>query len=831
MDSREIFQQYNIGAMSKESAMAELEKLLRDTSSFANLEEAARARYVVGFLHRAEQYRRGTASEKDLCLNIRDVLLIFGRMRLATTFYRIAENHGTRLGLMCEGEGMVSCVLQTCAWLEPAQYIKEVYDLRFDGNTELEQNSAGDDILRSNTIFRHYKNYEQKLAVYTALNLPLGDTLLLSQPTGGGKSLVTQLLASTSRGLTVVIVPTVALAMDQFSSANTVLKDNSEIYCYRGDQCITERMSILSAIRKQSARLLFTSPEAVLKNTELYALLGQAAENGYLVNVVIDEAHVVPDWGVFFRPDFQLFSIALKKWRAASQNRIRTFLLSATLTDTVVSTLFTLFGEEGHNVQMRCDALRQEPRFYFTAVKSREEQANKTIEAAELLPKPLVVYVLEPKEARALQNRFLREGYKNIPVFTGETAEEERNRVLTGWKQNQFDIVIATSAFGIGVDKPDVRTVIHACCPENLSRYYQEVGRGGRDRLPSLSLFMPYKNPYDKDSDVRRALGLVNKRVLTVDKTVLRWQSMLQNPATIIEGDNCVLDTTTPPITLSEEESEYAGNRNMYWNVNLLLFLHRTGYIDLLDVNFDSQRKAYTVTVHMNRPELLGDSEKLAEELNEPRQQEYKAQMEDYYVIRDLVESPRNNCWGRVFRRLFPLSKEVCHGCPCDPKGRVTTDSRYKIRSSPKIALPPAEMEKRLKRRFGSYEELVISRRRTGPCSEEEIETLCQHANQNKIGAIILPERFANKEHFSGLTLNYDEFFFAVDKTPYVFSRGVLCVLDDESNSIAVFKNLNKLKHFHYRRILYANEGSCVTANGQRVRDCIEGYSIPVERL
>ena len=85
MDSREIFQQYNIGAMSKESAMAELEKLLRDTSSFSNLEEAARARYVVGFLHRAEQYRRGTASEKDLCLNIRDVLLIFGRMRLATT--------------------------------------------------------------------------------------------------------------------------------------------------------------------------------------------------------------------------------------------------------------------------------------------------------------------------------------------------------------------------------------------------------------------------------------------------------------------------------------------------------------------------------------------------------------------------------------------------------------------------------------------------------------------------------------------------------------------------------------------------------------------------
>ena len=132
-------------------------------------------------------------------------------------------------------------------------------------------------------------------------------------------------------------------------------------------------------------------------------------------------------------------------------------------------------------------------------------------------------------QAKELQKKLHEFGYKNIPVFTGETKETDRNTIFTSWKNHNFDVVIATSAFGIGVDKPDVRTIVHACCPENLSRFYQEVGRGGRDRLPSLSLFIPYQSRYDSDGDVRRALGLVSKRVLTVDRAVIRWKGMLSN--------------------------------------------------------------------------------------------------------------------------------------------------------------------------------------------------------------------------------------------------------------------------------------------------------------
>lgn len=208
--------------------------------------------------------------------------------------------------------------------------------------------------------------------------------------------------------------------------------------------------------------------------------------------------------------------------------------------------------------------------------------------------KPMVVYVLEPREAKDLQKKLRHIGYKNIPIFTGETKEADRDKVLTGWKNHDFDVVIATSAFGIGVDKPDVRTIIHACCPENLSRFYQEVGRGGRDRLPSISLFIPYQSRYDSEGDVRRALGLVNKRVLTVERAVIRWNGMLSNPAAMIDADECVLNTSATPATMTDDEAEYAGNRNVAWNVNLLLFLHRTGFIDLLDASyvFDKNSKA-----------------------------------------------------------------------------------------------------------------------------------------------------------------------------------------------------------------------------------------------
>lgn len=838
MDSKEVLQQYIVGAMNAKGAIAELEKNLVDTSDLLKLQEAARARYVIGFIRRSVQFKREDASAKDMCLNIRDLILVLGRVRLTEKLYTVVKEYGAEFDLVCEDGLQVSCLHHIPEWLESYQYIKDVYALRHDDSVELEAASSGDAILATHTSFNVYKSFEQKVAVHTALNLPNGHTLLISLPTGGGKSLVTQLLASSSEGLTVVIVPTVALALDQYHAARKNLTNESEIYCYRGEQSGAERVKIIGALKDRKARILFTSPEAILKNPELHRILDDAAKSRNLANVVVDEAHVVPDWGVFFRPDFQIFSILLKKWKQESEEFIRTFLLSATLSDDVVDTLFTLFGSDGKNAQVRCDALRQEPRFYFYSAKSRKEQDDKTIESIKLLPKPMVVYVLEPREAKELQKKLRNFGYKNIPVFTGETKETGRNAILTGWKNHNFDVVIATSAFGIGVDKPDVRTIVHACCPENLSRFYQEVGRGGRDGLPSISLFIPYQSKYDSESDVRRALGLVNKRVLTVERAVIRWKSMLSDPAAMIDSDECILNTSATPSTMTDEEAEYAGSLNVSWNVNLLLFLHRTGFIDLLDANYIYDKKSnlpkkyYTVTIRLLQPDILNDDGLLAAALTEPRAREYETQMAGYRIMSELVSSPKALCWGRVFRHLFPLSREVCNGCPADPEGRVTSDDTYKLRTDPEVKLPAVPPSPYLGRNMGSFNEMIISRPSEGSCGAEEVVVIAEKAAQNNVGALVVPSRLANQIDYNGILLNYEEFYYSVVHCPYLFAKGVVCIFDsDVATNFTLYKSLGKLDAFGYHKILYCNENIIVANGGKTIKEYSDGYSIPIQKF
>lgn len=838
MDSKEILQQYIIGAMKSGSAIAELEKNLADTSTRLKLQEAAKSRYVIGFIRRAIQFKCDEASAKDMCLNIRDLILALGRVKLTEKLYNIVKEHGAEFDLVCENNLQVSCLYRTPEWLEPNQYIKDVYALRCDEEIEWERTSPGDATLVKHTGFKAYKSFEQKIAVHTALNLPRGYTLLVSLPTGGGKSLVTQLLASVSEGLTVVIVPTVALALDQYYAAQCNLTDLDEIYCYRGEQSDMERTVIIKALKDKKARILFTSPEAILKNPELHRILDAAAESHYLGNVVIDEAHVVPDWGVFFRPDFQIFSVLLKKWKRESGEFIRTYLLSATLSDDVVDTLLALFGSDGKNAQVRCDALRQEPRFYFHSAKSRKEQDDKTMEAIKLLPKPMVVYVLEPREAKNLQKKLYQVGYRNIPIFTGETKDAERDKVLTGWKNHDFDVVIATSAFGIGVDKPDVRTIIHACCPETLSRFYQEVGRAGRDRLPSLSLLIPYQSRYDSESDVHRALGLVNKRVLTVERAVVRWRGMLETPTAMIDFDECILNTSATPATMTDEEAEYAGRRNVAWNVNLLLFLHRTGFIDLLDADyvFDKKsnpaKKYYTVAVRLLRPDILSDADRFTAALAEPRSQEYEAQMAGYRIMSELVSSPKALCWGRIFRHLFPLAREVCNGCPADPEGRITSDETYKLRVDPDMKLPPVRPSRRLDRNMGSFNEMIISRFSNGICSVEEVAVIAEKASQNNIGVLVIPNRLANQIIYNGILLNYEEFYYTVEHCPYFFAKGVVCVFDgDTGTNFALYKTLEKLDAYGYYKILYCNENTIVASGDKTIKEYSDCYLIPIQKF
>ena len=124
------------------------------------MQEAARSRYVIGFIRRVVQFKCDEASVKDLCLNIRDIVLVLGRVRLTEKLYNVVREYGTEFDLVCENDLQVSCLHHIPDWLEPHQYIKDVYALRHDDGIELECASSGDATLAKHTGFKAYKIFQ-----------------------------------------------------------------------------------------------------------------------------------------------------------------------------------------------------------------------------------------------------------------------------------------------------------------------------------------------------------------------------------------------------------------------------------------------------------------------------------------------------------------------------------------------------------------------------------------------------------------------------------------------------------------------------------------------
>jgi hypothetical protein len=283
---------------------------------------------------------------------------------------------------------------------------------------------------------------------------------------------------------------------------------------------------------------------------------------------------------------------------------------------------------------------------------------------------------------------------------------------------------------------------------------------------------------------------------------------------------------------MTDEEAEYTGNRNIAWNINLLLFLYRTGYIDLLDATYIQENKAYSVKLKLIRIEELSDSEKLKLSLIEPRDTEYQLQMAGYRIISKLVASPNSKCWGRTFKHLYPLSKEVCNGCPADPEGRITTDELYKLRLDPDIQIAPTSPSRKLARNISSFTEMVIRRERYGPCIEAEIISLAEKTSQNQIGVFVAPNELLANISSDCIVLNYDEFFFAATHCPYLFANGMVCVLDgDNFLKSTLFKYARKLEKYGYRCVLYSNENALVMSNGKALRECVDGYTITLSKF
>ena len=495
-------------------------------------------------------------------------------------------------------------------WLgNSAENADDIFMAEFAG--EVVRQSASviiDPFLSEASGYEDYFCPGQREAVRSLLFLPPGDTLIVNLPTGAGKSLVGEahvLCRGLNSGLTLFVVPTTALALDlarrlmELLLSRNSVSDIPEMVWHGG--CTEDvKRGIKRRIREGRQGILFTSPEAVTGS--LLPSLHDATRKGSLKYFVIDEAHLIAQWGDSFRPAFQALSgVRRGLLRSCAGESFRTVLMSATFSPQTVATLDALFGPPEKVQMVSAVHLRPEPRYFSYYAQSWNEKRERVLELLQHAPRPFILYVTERQHAESWLRILKYEGYRRVACFHGNTPNEQREEVIHRWAQNSLDGIVATSAFGVGMDKQDVRTVIHAAIPETLDRYYQEVGRGGRDGKASLSIVI-----YEyRDETIARSMS--KPAVIGDDNAFERWQAMFESAQMVTEDDLISIDIKVLPKHLYQE-SDF----NVDWNMRTLILMARAGLIEL----------------ESRGPEPI---ERLLDEDEEDYETRLDAQWEDYF--------------------------------------------------------------------------------------------------------------------------------------------------------------------------------------------------------
>ena len=462
----------------------------------------------------------------------------------------------------------------------------------------------GDPVWTSYTRLGEYRSLEQREAVRALLVSSAGSTLLVCLPTGSGKSLIALLAAlspEVTNGVTVIVVPTVSLALDQEERLREHLlrlgtDDAAESFAFHHGLDPPTRSAILQRVKNGQQRVVFTSPEAACGT--LGEALGDAAENGYLGQFVVDEAHVVASWGAEFRPDFQMLAGVRRQLlsRARSAGHVfRTILMTATATEADVQTLTDLFVDRDMQlIVCGAAALRPELSYWTARSTDHDERVQRVLDAVMHLPRPLFVYTSRREDATAMLNSLHEHGFRRTVLVTGHTSENERREAVRalrgdGSQLPSADIAIGTSAFGLGIDIPDVRSVIHACLPESIDRYYQEIGRSGRDGRAAAGylLWAP------EDLEVARALN--EEKLITVELARERWKAM--SSASTEEGGVVWVPLDALRIGLLDASVE-----NKKWNARTLSLMTRGKLLRMVGARHVESR--HFVGVELRRHDL-----------------------------------------------------------------------------------------------------------------------------------------------------------------------------------------------------------------------------------
>jgi ATP-dependent DNA helicase RecQ len=311
------------------------------------------------------------------------------------------------------------------------------------------------------------------------------DTLAVL-PTGSGKSAIYQVAGLTIGGLTLVISPLIALQRDQIRSiAGRPFGDASiGAEFLNASQRTHERAQTLHRLAEGSLDFVYIGPEQ-LSNPETWSAIRTGARPVGLF--VVDEAHLVSEWGQEFRPEYLRLVDAL-----AALGRPPVLALTATASPPVQADITRRLGMRSPEVVVAdFDRPNISLAVRTTQPSKPEAQAvdDRCVDVLLELETPALVYALTRERCESLSARLHLDAFRAAPYHAGLTAES-RSAVQDAFFAGHLDIVVATSAFGMGIDKPDIRSVVHAGVPGSIDDYYQEIGRAGRDGSPAAAVLV-----------------------------------------------------------------------------------------------------------------------------------------------------------------------------------------------------------------------------------------------------------------------------------------------------------------------------------------------------
>jgi ATP-dependent DNA helicase RecQ len=329
-----------------------------------------------------------------------------------------------------------------------------------------------------------------------------GRDSLVVLPTGGGKSLCFQAPALVGDGLAIVVSPLIALMKDQ---VDTLVGNGVPAACLHSSLTPAERAEVTARLREGGLRLLYVSPERLVG--EGGPGLVDRLSTQTISFVAVDEAHCISQWGHDFRPEYRQLATLRERWPSASMHAF-----TATATERVRRDIVSQLGlRDPRELVGSFDR----PNLLYRVL----ARSNLTRQVADVLGRHRgqggIVYCQSRREVERLAAWLVEQGVRAVPYHAG-MADEDRHRNQDAFLNEDVDVVVATVAFGMGIDRSDVRFVVHAGAPQSLEHYQQEAGRAGRDGLEAECVliysgadFVRWRMMLEQNgelSDARRAL-------------------------------------------------------------------------------------------------------------------------------------------------------------------------------------------------------------------------------------------------------------------------------------------------------------------------------------